>query len=221
VDLRVFHPADKPAVRAGLGLPQDAHVLLFTASSIRGNVWKDYATLQGAVARVADRLKGQPILFIALGEDAPPERIGSAEIRFIPYQESSEAVARYYQAADLYIHAARADTFPNTVLEALACGAPVVATAVGGIPEQVKGVHGSRFTVHGSALNTHGTGEATGVLVPPGDADAMAEAIVALLADEPLRKSLAANAAQDARQRFSLERQADEYLAWYEQLVRA
>jgi glycosyltransferase involved in cell wall biosynthesis len=53
-------------------------------------------------------------------------------------QANQESVARYYQAADLYVHAAPADTFPNTVLEALACGTPVVATAIAGIPEQVE-----------------------------------------------------------------------------------
>ncbi len=37
-----------------------------------------------------------------------------------------------------YILAARADTFPNTVLEALACGGPVIATSVGGIPDQIE-----------------------------------------------------------------------------------
>jgi glycosyltransferase involved in cell wall biosynthesis len=85
-----------------------------------------------------NRRSQRPLVFVALGEDAPAERIGAAEIRFVPYQKDPAVVARYYQAADIYIHSARADTFPNTVLEALACGTPVVATAVGGIPEQVK-----------------------------------------------------------------------------------
>ncbi len=75
--------------------------------------------MQAAVARVAERWQGSPLLVLALGEDAPPERIGRAEIRFVPFQSSPEAVARYYQAADVYLHAARADTFPTTVLEAL------------------------------------------------------------------------------------------------------
>jgi len=41
-------------------------------------------------------------------------------------------VAIYYHAADIYIHATHIDTFPTTILESLACGKPVVATAVGG-----------------------------------------------------------------------------------------
>jgi len=54
-----------------------------------------------------------------------------------PYKKDPKNVARFYQAADIYIHPARADTFLNIVLEALACGTPVVASAVGGIPKQV------------------------------------------------------------------------------------
>src|SRR5262245_11563282 len=139
VDLRVFRPANRRAVRAMLRVPDDAKVLLFAANGIRNNIWKDFQTMRAAIARVADRLHGQIVLF-ALGEDAPPERLGHASIRFVPYQRDPRSVAQYYQAADLYVHAARADTFPTTVLEALACGTPVVATAVGGIPEQVKGL---------------------------------------------------------------------------------
>lgn len=135
-------------------------------------------------------------LCIALGEAAPPERIGDVEIRFIPYQKDPEQVARYYQAADLYLHPARADTFPNTVLEALACGTPVVASAAGGIPEQV---------VEGK----------TGFLVPVGDARAMAERVLDLLADDGLRVRMGRQAAEDAAWRFGLERMAEEYLAFY------
>jgi glycosyltransferase involved in cell wall biosynthesis len=214
VDLSIFHSADKLAIRAALGIHHDSKVLLFTANGIRRNVFKDYRTLRSAVARVAGRLPGQSILFVALGEGAPRERIGAAEVRFVPYQKDPLAVACYYQAADVYIHAARADTFPTTVLEALACGTPVVATAVGGIPEQVMGLR-----MMNSGMNSYAAVEATGVLVPMGDASAMAEAIVALLTDDKLRLRLGQNAAIDARRRFALERQVDAYLKFYEHAI--
>jgi glycosyltransferase involved in cell wall biosynthesis len=121
-------------------------------------------------------------------------------VRFVEYQTDPRAVARYYQAADVYVHAARADTFPNTILEAQACGTPVVATAVGGIPEQIDDGR-------------------TGLLVPPGDAAALAERIARLLGDNDLRARLGEQAAADARDRFDLNRQADTYLDWYRDLV--
>ena len=220
VDLAVFHGADKQATRAVLGLPQNAKVLVFAATGIRRNVYKDYNTTRAAVSLLGKGLHRQKVLFIALGEDAPTERIDQVEVRFVPYQKDPAVVARYYQAADVYVHAALADTFPNTVLEALACGTPVVATAVGGIPEQVKGLEmvggGSRAT----ALNTYKVDEATGVMVPIGDAEAMALGIELLLNDGPLRDRLGENTARDARQRFDLQKQVDCYLEWYGELLR-
>lgn len=219
VNLSIFHPTNKQAVRATLGIPQDAKVLLFTAIGVRKNIWKDYQTMRAAVALVAGRLPGQGVLFIALGEDAPAEQIGQAKVRFVPYQKDLEAVARYYQAADVYVHAARADTFPNTVLEALACGTPVVATAVGGIPEQVKGLRISDFGFRNADLNGYTRDEATGLLVPPGDAETMAKAIMQLLSDEVLRCHLGENAAQDACRRFDPKQQIHAYLQWYRAIM--
>jgi glycosyltransferase involved in cell wall biosynthesis len=117
----------------------------------------------------------------------------------------------------MYIHAAKADTFPNSVLEALACGIPVVGTAVGGIPEQVKPLRG--LGERATGVTFHGPEEATGVLVPVGDAEDMAASLIALASDDSLRERLGANAAMDARERFGLERQARQYLAWYRELL--
>jgi len=111
-----------------------------------------------------------------------------------------QKVAWSHQAADLYLHPARADTFPTTVLEALACGTPIVASAVGGIPEQV---------IEGR----------TGFLVPVGDARALAERVLDLLADDGLRVRMGRLAAEDAARRFGRERMAGEYLAFYEEIL--
>jgi glycosyltransferase involved in cell wall biosynthesis len=56
------------------------------------------------------------------------------------------------------------------------------------------------------------------MLVRPGDAEGMATAIELLLRNDPLRLQMAQNAATDASQRFDLNRQADEYLAWYREI---
>ena len=198
VDLKIFHPADRVSAREKLELPHDAKIILFAANGIRKNIWKDYRTLQSALAEIAKT--SAKVLCIALGETAPPEQIGDVEIRFVPYLKDPQQVARYYQAADLYIHPARADTFPTTIIEALACGTPVVASAVGGIPEQV---------IEGR----------TGFLVPVRDARAMAGRVLDLLADEGLRVRMGLQAAEDAARRFGLERMVREYLAFYEAML--
>ncbi len=217
VDLSVFHPGPKEEVRRSLGLAPNAMIFLFAANGIKNNPWKDYKTLQEAVAQVAENVK-RPLLFVALGEEAPPIKIGSAMVQFIPFQQSPQLVARYYQAADIYIHASRADTFPNSILEALACGLPVVATAVGGIPEQIKTLAISDVQSK-SPFICHKEEESTGILTPSGDANAMANALLELTMNKELRLRLASNAARDAIARFDLDQQVDAYLDWYREVL--
>jgi glycosyltransferase involved in cell wall biosynthesis len=106
----------------------------------------------------------------------------------------------YYQAADLFIHAARAEAFGKTITEAMACGLPVVATAVGGIPEQiVDGV--------------------TGILVPPNHPKRMSKAIDLLLTNEELHKKISESSIIHVRNHFSLDRQVGDFLNWYEEVL--
>jgi glycosyltransferase involved in cell wall biosynthesis len=149
---------------------------------------------------------------VVLGDAGPAERLDNLEIRFIPYERNLQQVARYYQAADLYLHGAKAETAPLTILEALATGLPVVATAVGGVAELVRSLAAAPGAWTGAA---HPLDRATGVLVAPGDADGMGAALAALLGDETLLRTLSANAIVDVADRFDFERYVDTTLAWY------
>ena len=138
-------------------------------------------------------------------------------MRFLPYEREPARVAAYYQAADVYLHAANADTFPTTILEALSSGRPVVATAVGGIDEQVRSLAGAPGAWAGASV---GPETATGVLVAPHDAAGMAAATTALLRDDELRARLGRNAAADAASRFDVEHQLEETMGWYRDCIR-
>jgi glycosyltransferase involved in cell wall biosynthesis len=201
IDQSIYRPADPRAARAQLNLPPDARILLFAANGIRQSDFKDFRTMRHAIKEVAALMTDQRILLLALGETAPPQQLGpQAELRFIPHQRDEQLLARFYQASDIYVHAAKADTFPMTILEALSCGTPVVATAVGGIPEQVDD-------------------DATGFLTPGGDPHAMAQRIAHVLRHPPLRSRLAQQAARTAAQRFDLRQQAQAYLDWYDEIL--
>jgi glycosyltransferase involved in cell wall biosynthesis len=202
VDLDMFHGADQPEARSRLGISQNARVLLAAGVRARQSIWRDFQMLEEAVTRASYGLEGQELLLIVLGEDAPPEMYGSAHVRFVPFEQDIAEVAGYYQAADIYLHPARVDTFPSTVLESLACGTPVIATAVGGIPEQIEDAR-------------------TGFLVQGGDAEGMAIRIIQLLCDDDLRRTMRQEAALHARQRFGLDRQIETYLDWYHELAGA
>ena len=218
VDLTVFHPFNKEEARKILNIPTRTKVLLFAANGIRNKIWKDYKLMRRTVSKVAELFPQEKILFIALGEKAPDEKVGSAVVQFIPYQENIETVARYYQSADIYLHGARIDNFPNAVLEALACGAPVVATAVGGIPEQIKGFSCSGLNIDAN-LNKKSIKDATGFLIPPGDAEAMSLAVQKIFSNNETQAQLGVNAVRDVKIRFNMEHSADEYIKWYSEVL--
>ena len=200
VDLSIFHPASQESARSLLGIPPDAPVILFNAKSMQRNVWKDYDTVRSVTALVASRLPSVRVLVMAYEKDVSFEPNKRASVQFLPPERDPRRVAQYYQAADIYVHATPADNFPLGVLEAMACGIPVVASKVGGIPEQIE---------DGS----------TGFLVPPGDAMAMAEAIERLLADDQLRRGFSTRASTVASDRFDIDRQVDAYLDWYHRIL--
>jgi len=199
-DINVFYPGSKQEARKELNIPNNAKVMLFAGNGVTRNIWRDYKTMHDAFVGLAGQTNGKKLLFIAVGEDAPKEVIENAEIHFVAQQKDQGSMAKYYQAADIFVHAARADTFPNTVLEAMGCGVPVVATAVGGIPEQI---------VDGI----------TGFLVPEGNAEAMSVKIKQLLDNDDMRSKMGTQAAAVASSRFSLDRQADDFLDWYQEII--
>jgi glycosyltransferase involved in cell wall biosynthesis len=219
VNQAIFKPGDRVNARRGLALPEDAIVLLFSAYGIINSRWKDYQLMRKAIEVIGSRIKDKKIIFIALGQEAPDEVNQNTEIKFIPFVSQPEEVARFYQAADIYLHGAKAETFPNSILEALACAIPVVATAVGGIPEQIKGW--KEFESPDSNLNRFALEDATGVLIRAGNAELFANAIVMLIGDDAKRNKIGENAAKDAKNRFSLQKQSDAFLEWYREIITA
>lgn len=213
VDLDVFAPSDRRAARAALGLDPGRPVFLVFANALRARTWKDSAAFRSAL----ERLKGPAAAaqWIALGEAGPDERVGPVTLRRVAAEPDDRKFARWYQAADAYVHPALADTFPLMVLESLACGTPVVGTAVGGLSEQVR----SAPFIAG-ARDDAARGAPTGALVRGGDAVALALALEGMLALGPdARGALAANAALDARERFDRRRHARNYLEWMRALA--
>jgi glycosyltransferase involved in cell wall biosynthesis len=106
-----------------------------------------------------------------------------------------DAMAALYRQADVVLNPSHADNMPNSLLEAMASGVPVVSTNVGGVPYMVR------------------DGE-TALLVPPGDAPAMAAAAERLLADAALWQQLAAAGLAEVR-RYTWPQVAPELAALY------
>lgn len=198
IDTKVFSPGDRKAARKRLGLPLEARIVLFAAQGLASSPFKDYETLREALRRVAGSGR-EKLVLVALG-DASAQLIERVDVRALPFTDDVTKVAEYYRAADLYVHAARAENLPLAVMEAMACETPVVASRVGGIPEVV---------AEGS----------TGLLAEPGDDEALAAAIETLLGDEERRRAFAHAGVARVGELFTLDLMAEAYLAWYFELL--
>lgn len=200
IDLSIFKPMNRADARMRLNLPQEAFICLFVAVEAQKNSYKDYQMIQTVLKIVSDQRKGKSILFIALGGESENSSDDELDISHVAFIDRLEDVALYYQAADVYLHAAKAETFPNTVIESLACGTPVIATGVGGIPEQVE------------------EGK-TGFITPPGSASVMAERILQLLDSMQFRLIMSSNSAIEAKKRFGSEKMLSEYRSFYKDAI--
>jgi D-inositol-3-phosphate glycosyltransferase len=210
VDLGVFRPHDPGRARRGLGLPEDATVLLFAG---RIQPLKAPDVLLRAVAVLLERDPGlrdrlvvpvvggpsgsglqEPTALVDLARE-----LGIADVvRFVP-PVSQHALAQWYSAATLVCVPSYNESFGLVAVEAQACGTPVVAAAVGGLTTAVDdGV--------------------TGLLVHGHDPHDYARAFARLVAD-PVRRGSMGRAAVQHAHGFGWQRAAEETLQVYEQAV--
>ena len=105
-----------------------------------------------------------------------------------------------YAAADVFALSSTSEGLPNLLLEAMACGVPVVATAVGAVPSVV-------------------TDESNGLLCPAGDASSLNLALNRLLSNEPLRDQFSAAARNTIENRYSFERRMQKITAVYDSVL--
>lgn len=200
IDLSIFRPGQRAEARQRLGIPSEALVVLYLANRGRLNPFKDFETIEGAIAQIGNRRPNRELIFLGVGQAGPTECVAGAKVISIGYTAAREEVAGYYQAADLFVHAAKTDNFPLTILEAMACGLPVVATAVGGIPEQVEEGR-------------------TGWLVPARDAAALANRISQLIERPAERQAMGRAAAEKALTTYSLDQMVQSYESWYAEIL--
>jgi glycosyltransferase involved in cell wall biosynthesis len=180
---------------------------LMVANDMRRNPWKGFRTAYTAFEQLWAQKRQRPLLVLVVGDSSADETLGNVTIRYVPYVRDRATLARYYQAADLFLNASRAETFNLTIMEALACGLPVIATAVGGTPEQI------------STWPDANADEANGILVPAGDSAAMAGAVTRMLDDEDLRRALGQNGSRRAARDFDYDGQVDRYLTYYRDII--
>ncbi|WP_419316883.1 glycosyltransferase family 4 protein [Caulobacter sp. ErkDOM-E] len=129
VDVDIFHPGrgDRAGLRASLGLRPDHKILVFAGRPARE---KRLDVLVEAVERLGDPYV---LLLIGAGSGAP----ASDRVICMDYQRDPQALAAILASCDAFVHANDNEPFGLVVLEAMACGLPVIGVASGGVAESV------------------------------------------------------------------------------------
>lgn len=191
---------DRHAMRGELGIAGDGPVLATVAVLRPGKGVEVMLSTLPALLQVFPDLTyvvaGDGSERVAL--EAQARQLGVADsVRFLGMRTD---VARILSAADLFVHPTFADALPTTLAEAMAAGLPIVGSDVGGVPEMI---------IH----------ERNGLLVPPGDADALQVAVDRILSDDVMAKRMSKHAEVVLRERFDLARQAEILARLYDAVI--
>ncbi|HVO72424.1 MAG TPA: glycosyltransferase, partial [Ignavibacteriaceae bacterium] len=139
LDIDVYKSLDKGGIRRKFNLPENKFLILFVALSITEER-KGFSYLKNSLIRLLERyphLKSEIELLI-LGRSSAENFEGiSLKINQLGRIKSEKEIAECYNASDIFLAPSLEDNLPNTVLESLSCGIPVVAFKIGGIPEMV------------------------------------------------------------------------------------
>ena len=198
VDLELFSPAPSGSgqafpPRTPLSVLAVAH---FIPEKGIEHLLRALAALPPATAR---------LLLVGDGPEEPRLRRLTDELGLVDRVQFGglrDDVAALLRGADVFVHPATwQEAFGWTIAEAMASGCAVIASSVGGIPELIE----------------H---DRSGLLVPPADPPALAEAIQRLAGDSGLRVTLGRNARRRAEERFGLRQSAAQHVGWFERVVR-
>ena len=131
VDTRVFRSLERDECRAGFGLESDDLVVSTGCASLTDTNKDTPGLLEVLAALNEPRLR---VLVFGHGAIPCPTDL---RVKWLGAMKHKESLARIYNASDVFVSASRMETYGLTLAEALACGTPVVAYKVGGIPEAV------------------------------------------------------------------------------------
>jgi putative colanic acid biosynthesis glycosyltransferase len=195
VDTEVFRPlpASRKDLRGGLGIPAGKKIVLFAAADL-----KEERKGSRFIPELAAMLDPEKYHVVTAGSKFPGlERmpVGVSQMGCI---RDRARLVELYNAADVLCVTSTADNFPNTVLEAMACGTPTAAFATGGIPEQLAG--------------------ACGLTVPVGRISELRDVLANMLSDASGSAARRAVCRRKALERYSIPVFLKGYLGLYEEL---
>jgi glycosyltransferase involved in cell wall biosynthesis len=192
VDLGVFGSRDEPArrsLRRELRIQPEAPVIA-TVAVLRKP--KGIQHLIGALADILPSMPETKLIIVGDGDEGPALRRRAADLQLddhVVFTGARSDIADVLAMSNLFVLPTLEDVLPTVVAEAMAAGLPVVASDVGGLPEMV---------VDG----------VTGLLVPPADEEALADACLELLTDRRKAEAMGLAGRNVAKERFDVQHQS-------------
>jgi len=199
LDINIYKPMEKNLVRERLGLPQDKKLILFGAMNASSDRRKGFQFLEPALKKISEDSREYELVIFGSSRPVNPPEFG-LKLHYIGQLHDDVSLAMLYAAADVFVAPSVQDNLPNTVMESIACGTPVVAFNIGGMSDMIE----------------H---EKTGYLARPFDTDDLAQGIEWVLEDDERHKRLCESARAKAVNEYSLDIQAKRYLNLYEEIL--
>ncbi len=198
INVEVFTPINKRVARGQLGLNPDKYYILFASQNL-ADERKGFRYLREAVELLHEKnpeLKNNVELLVFGKSKVDLQSLLPLKVNTLGSLSSQEKIVAAYNAANLFVLPSLEDNLPNTVMEALSCGVPVVSFNTGGIPEMVDdGINGFLAEQKSSAQ--------------------LADAMLRIIENRTPYESLAENARKKVLENFSFEKVARQYLEVY------
>lgn len=201
----IFRPIPKAEAKINLGLTADTTTLLFGAIDAHEKR-KGFQHLLAAVRQCVSTpdwqklIKSEKLKILCLGRGVDELRETNLPFVSLGYLNSDQQMGEVYSASDLFVLPSLEDNLPNTMLEAMSCGTPVVGFEVGGLPDLIKNGY-------------------TGQLVPPGDTEKLGQAILMLTTAPRQLAEMGQICRQLIQTNYALPVQAGRYLDLYQDLL--
>lgn len=199
INTTTFSPIQSNIARDILNLPYDMPIILFGAISATSDIRKGFDLLVDAL-HFLKKLYPYPARLLVFGASHLHDLESIYPVHCLGHLHDEVSLRLAYSAADVFVCPSREENLPNTIMESLACGTPVAAFAVGGIPDMVE----------------HGI---NGCLAPPHDAEKLAQEIAYLLKNIARREQMGEAARQVAVERYSAPVIAKQYVELYRQIL--
>jgi hypothetical protein len=204
IDTDCFVPQPRAEARRQLGWPAEGFCVLFGADY--GNEKRKGFQELAAALRLCwnepafqQQVRRGDVRLVAFGRPSPELEALPVPIQNCGYVSSEDTLARMYAASNLFLLPSLEDNLPNTVLESMSSGTPVLAFDVGGVPDLV-------------------TDGFTGRLAPSGDSGALSVGLLSMIANAGEVESWGVNCRRRIIEGFSVRSQTPRYLSLYESL---